>query len=63
LTIYFVATGRRLTAPYERDGEDDLKDTIVDAADRIEAGNFPPDTSFCPRCDFRGSCAYSVAKN
>ena len=62
LSIYFVAAGRRLTVPYDRDGEADLKDMIADAADRIEAGNFPPDTSFCPRCDFRTRCSYSIAR-
>jgi DNA helicase-2/ATP-dependent DNA helicase PcrA len=62
LTLYFVAAGRRATVPYDRSGEEGLKAMIAEAADRIEAGRFPPDTSFCSQCDFRKRCAYSVAR-
>jgi len=63
LTLCFVAAGRRVTAPYDPSGEAELKTMIVAAADRIEAAKFPPETSFCPNCDFRKCCAYSVAKD
>jgi len=63
LSFYFVAAGRRVTVSYDTSGEEALKTMIQEAAQRIEAGDFPPDISFCPRCDFRKTCAHSVAPN
>jgi len=62
LTLYFVAVSRKVTVPYDRSGEESLKSMIVEAADRIESAKFPPDTSFCPRCDFRQRCSCSVVR-
>ncbi|MCX5795000.1 MAG: PD-(D/E)XK nuclease family protein [Elusimicrobia bacterium] len=62
LTWYFVAESRKITVPYDAAGEEGLKALILETADRIEAGKFPPDTSFCPRCDFRQRCTHSVAQ-
>lgn len=62
LTVHYLAAGRRDTVPYDASGEEALKRQIEAAADRIESGDFKPDTSFCPRCEFRKTCALSVAK-
>ncbi|MBI3289668.1 MAG: PD-(D/E)XK nuclease family protein [Elusimicrobia bacterium] len=62
LTVDCVTAGARVTAPYEAKGEEALSADIQAAASGIEAAAFSPDTSFCPRCDFRRDCAYSVAK-
>jgi DNA helicase-2/ATP-dependent DNA helicase PcrA len=62
LTIHYLASGKRDSIPYDDSGEDDLKRRIERAADRIDAGDFTPDTAFCPRCEFRAICAHSVAK-
>jgi len=62
LTLYFVAAGRRVTIPYDAGGEEDLKALIRETADRIEAGAFAPDASFCPGCEFRRDCARSVSR-
>jgi DNA helicase-2/ATP-dependent DNA helicase PcrA len=63
LTLYFVAASRRATVAYDRTGEDRLKAMILETADRIESSRFPPDTSFCPHCDFRKRCTHSVARD
>lgn len=60
LTLYYVADGKKVTAEYDPAGEEELKTIIQENADRIEAGKFPPDTSFCPRCDFRSRCSFGV---
>lgn len=62
LTVDAVAAGERVSAPYDGQGEEALAADIMKAAADIEAGAFAPDTAFCPRCDFRASCAYSAAK-
>lgn len=62
LTVDAVAAGERVTAPYDPTGEDALAADIAGAAAAIEAGRFEPDTRFCPRCDFRKTCAFSAAK-
>jgi DNA helicase-2/ATP-dependent DNA helicase PcrA len=61
VTMDCVTAGERVSAPYDPAGEDALAADIAAAAAAIEAGAFPPDTSFCPRCDFRNDCAYSTA--
>jgi len=62
VTMDCVTAGQRVSAPYDPSGEDALTADIAEAAAGIEAGRFAPDTSFCPRCDFRKDCRYSVAK-
>lgn len=62
LTVDCVAVGERVSAPYDPSGEAALADDLSAAADAIEAGDFKPDTNFCPRCDFRRDCAYSTAR-
>jgi putative RecB family exonuclease len=62
LTTHYLADGAVDTKPYDPSGEAALKDEIARVADRIEAGGFEPDTSFCPRCGFRRTCRYSVAR-
>lgn len=63
LTMDCVAAGGRVSAPYDGEGEDALDADVRAAASGIEAGSFAPDTSFCPRCDFRLDCVSSAAKN
>lgn len=58
LTTYYLAAGRGESFEYDDSGEAALKDEIIRVADQIEAGNFPPNTSFCPRCDFKKICTY-----
>ncbi|HXT02203.1 MAG TPA: PD-(D/E)XK nuclease family protein [Elusimicrobiota bacterium] len=62
VTMDCVTAGQRVSAPYDASGEDALSADIAAAAAGIEAGEFSPDTSFCPRCDFKNDCPYSVAK-
>ncbi len=62
VAVHYLAAGRRESAAYDPSGEEDLKALIVRVADAIERGVYSPDTSFCPRCPFQKSCAYSVVK-
>ena len=62
LTVHYLASGRRASAPYDPAGEEDLKRLILETADRIEAAEFAPAASFCPRCGFRLSCPHSAAR-
>src|SRR6185312_5206593 len=62
VTMDCVTAGQRVSAPYDPSGEEALAADIAAAASSIEAGESRPDTSFCPRCDFRKDCRYSVVK-
>lgn len=62
LTVHYLAAGRRDSVPYDDSGEDALKTDIEKAADAIEALEVKPDTTFCPRCEFRKTCTHSVAR-
>lgn len=63
LTLIELSSGKIFSAPYDPSGEEDLKVLILKAADGIESGRLPPETSFCPRCVFRKDCSNSVARN
>mgnify|MGYP001590890968 CR=1 FL=1 len=60
LTVDCVTVGERVSAPYDGAGEDALDADIRAAASGIEAAAFTPDTSYCPRCDFRKNCQHSA---
>lgn len=62
LTIHYLGAGRRESSPYDASREAELLALIEKTADAIEAGERHPDTSFCPRCDFRHDCRFSAAK-
>ncbi len=63
LTVHFLAAGRRVSIPYDAAGEAAFKEMIRGTADRIETGAFAPDTTFCPRCDFRNTCVRSACRD
>jgi len=62
VTMDCLVVGARVSAPYDAAGEDALAADIRAAASGIEAAAFPPDVKYCPRCDFRKECPYSVSK-
>jgi DNA helicase-2/ATP-dependent DNA helicase PcrA len=62
LSVHYLAAGRIESRDYDPSGEEELKAMIVETADRIEAGGFGPDTSFCRRCVFRKECDFSIAR-
>jgi DNA helicase-2/ATP-dependent DNA helicase PcrA len=62
LTIHYLAAGKTETKPYDPSGEEALKADMLRVADLIERQQYPPDTSFCPRCVYRSDCSYSAAK-
>lgn len=64
LTLYYVAAGERVTAPYDPSGEGEIRELLTRVGDILAAGRaWKPEVSFCPRCDFRNSCVHSVAKD
>lgn len=62
LTKYFIRSGERVRAPYDPAREARIKDLVREQADKMAGTEFPPDTSFCPRCMFKDSCRASSAK-
>ena len=62
LTMDCVAVGARVSALHDPVVEDGLSADIMQAANDIEKGKFPPKTSYCHRCDFRNDCAHSAAR-
>lgn len=60
LTVQYLAQGREESVAYDDSGEARLKELIASCADRIEAGDFGPDTGFCPRCAFQKTCAFAA---
>jgi len=63
VTMDCVTAGQRVSAPYDPSGEGALSADIEKAAASIEAGESKPDTRFCPRCDFKNDCQYSVVRS
>lgn len=62
ITVDNVASGERVSVPCDFD-EEALVGDIAAAADGIESARFDPDTRYCPRCDFRLECPYSVDRS
>lgn len=60
LTFRYLSSGDVASIPYDRAGEEGLKDEIRRASDAIEAGEFKTDASFCPGCGLKATCAFSV---
>ncbi len=64
LTIYYVAAGKKVSAPYDASGEPELLEFLSRMGDLLSAaGDFAPDHAFCPRCDLRNRCGRSAAKD
>ncbi|NNN07515.1 MAG: PD-(D/E)XK nuclease family protein [Elusimicrobia bacterium] len=61
VTVDCVVAGPRVSAAYDPSGEAALTADASAVADAIERASFSPDTSYCPRCDFRRDCAHSTA--
>lgn len=56
LTVDCVSVGRRVSVGHYPAASEALAADVEAAADSIEAGRFPPDVRYCPRCDFRRDC-------
>ncbi len=62
LSYFFLAHNKVVTTQRsEKDKKEALKE-LEKTAEKIEKGDFTPNTSQCYRCDFKSSCKYSVAK-
>ncbi len=60
LTVDCVATGDRVSVPYDPAGEEGLTADILAVVQGIEVGAFEADVSFCRRCDFNRDCEKST---
>jgi len=61
MSFYYVAEGRKVTAPYDDAGENELRERLQRSADELAAeGALAPNTSFCPRCAFKTRCPKAV---
>lgn len=61
LTLHYVAADKKVSVAYDAGREEELKGLIGKTADDIEAGRFCARTAFCPRCEFRADCPFSVS--
>jgi DNA helicase-2/ATP-dependent DNA helicase PcrA len=62
LTMDAVVPGERVSVPYDPSGEDALTSEILGVANGIAAAHSAPNTSYCPRCDFKDDCPSSIAQ-
>lgn len=60
-SIYLVAFNQVQSADFDAFNEEQILKTFIDAGLQIEAGNFEPNTSFCPQCPFKDRCEKSTA--
>lgn len=61
LSFYYVALGRKVSVPYDSSKEKELEELITRVADALSAQTETvPNTSFCPRCDFRTRCTKAM---
>ena len=59
-SFYFTAFDKVVSAPFEAFDEKKILGTFISVGEKIEAGNFEPNTSHCADCAFRNRCAKSV---
>ena len=62
LSYYFLAHNKVVTTSRSKLQIKDAERELEAVAVSIEKGDFTPNTSRCPRCDFRMSCKFSTAK-
>ena len=62
LSYYFLAHNKVVTTARTQIQKDEALAEMEAVAQKIEKKDFTPDTSKCPRCDFKQSCRYSAAK-
>lgn len=61
-TMYFVALDKKVSADFSIFDEKFILDTFIFTGERIEAGDFEPDTRHCQYCLMNKRCPYSAAK-
>ena len=62
LSYYFLAHNKVVTTNRSKIQIDAALEELEQVAQKIERKEFPPDTSRCPRCDFKQFCKFSTAK-
>jgi RecB family exonuclease len=64
LTLYYVATGKRTTVPFDPAREEGIVELVTRVADLAVTGRgFRADTTHCPSCDLRRTCPHSVSRD
>jgi DNA helicase-2/ATP-dependent DNA helicase PcrA len=62
LSLYFVAVGKKVTVPYDRERAAEVRRLFERVADCIALGKkYPPDTSFCGSCGLAERCSQAVS--
>lgn len=57
LSLYYVAVGKKVTVPYDREKAENVLKLLERVADFIALGKkFPADTSFCSSCGLSDQC-------
>lgn len=62
LSLFFLAHNRVVTTQRTKRQEEEALQEFESVAKKIEKGDFAPDTSKCPKCDFKETCKFSTAK-
>lgn len=62
LSYYFLAHNKVVTTSRSKIHFDEALQELENVAQKIEGGEFPPDTAKCARCDFKQFCKFSIAK-
>ncbi|MHB9156193.1 MAG: hypothetical protein ACYC5N_11000, partial [Endomicrobiales bacterium] len=57
--FYFLAHGRKMSTQRTPAQLEAAVQTVTDVAEKIAARAFNPNTTHCPRCDFRKMCRAS----
>ena len=63
LSYYFLAHGKKISAQRTDEQINKAQKLIEEATRKIYREKFEPDTTHCPKCDFRKRCKFSTAKD
>lgn len=62
LSLYFVSAAELVSVPCDEESEAEVRDLLHRVGDlAVHRKSFKPDTTACPRCDFRSRCTHSTA--
>jgi len=59
-TVHFLGDGQVVTWEWSQEREAAARAQLMEVLDRIDRGEFPPNTNYCSRCqEFRAICPYA----
>lgn len=61
-TIHFVALDKKFSADFDSYNEEEILTTFIETGEKIERGEFEPNTQHCPNCLMNNRCPFSSVK-